>query len=317
MPRRSPRAPLPALALAATLLVSLAGCGSRTPPAPSLEPAPLVPVRPRIGLALGGGGARGFAHIGALRVLEQEKIPIDIVVGTSVGSLIGALYADQGRVLDAELSALQVTEEELFDQNLFPLFQGGLVKGRRLEEFLRRSLRHQAIESFAVTYAAVAVDLDTGETVAFRSGDPAPAVHASCAIPGVFVPVTIGERTYIDGGVANPVPASVARDLGAEVVIAMAVPPPARKPPARNQLAVAYQAVSLMAAEIGRLRAGEADVVIETQAGKVDFDDFSQKRRLIEAGEAAARAALPAIRAAIAAKSRQVPATLAPATGTE
>ncbi len=298
----------PALPL---LVLALAGCGGRQAAPPVGTGTPFVDVRPRVGLALGGGGARGFAHIGALRVLEQEKIPIDIVVGTSVGSLIGALYADQGRVLDAELSALQVTEEDLFDQTLLPLFQGGLVKGKRLEEFLRRTLRHPTIETMAVTYAAVAVDLDSGETKVFRSGDVAPAVHASCAIPGVFVPVTIGERTYIDGGVANPVPASVARELGADVVIAMAVPPPARKAPSRNQLAVAYQAVSLMAAEIGRLRAGEADVVIETQAGKVDFDDFSQKRRLIEAGEAAARAALPAIREAIAARTRRVPATVA------
>lgn len=286
-------------------LAAFAGCGGTAPPPPVVtEPAPTVEVRPRIGLALGGGGARGFAHIGALRVLEQEKIPVDIIVGTSVGSLIGALYADQGRVMDAELSALQVTEDDLFDKNMLPLFQGGLVKGRKLEEFLRAKLHNQRIEEFAVPYAAVAVDLDNGETVVFRNGEVAPRVHASCAIPAVFVPVTIGERTYIDGGVANPVPASVARQMGAEVVIAMAVPPPVRKPPSRNPVAVAYQAVSLMAAEIGRLRAGEADVVIETQTGTIDYDDFSQARRLIEAGEAAARAALPQIRAAIAAATR-------------
>ncbi len=292
--------------LASLVLAAVAGCGGTAGPPPPIvtQPEPTVEVRPRIGLALGGGGARGFAHIGALRVLEQEKIPIDIIVGTSVGSLIGALYADQGRVMDAELSALQVTEDDLFDKNMMPLFQGGLVKGRKLEEFLRAKLKHDHIEDFAVPYAAVAVDLDTGETVAFRSGEVAPAVHASCAIPAVFVPVVIGGRTYIDGGVANPVPASVARQMGAEVVIAMSVPPPTRKAPSRNPVAVAYQAVSLMAAEIGRLRAGEADVVIETQTGKVDFDDFSQARALIEAGEAAARAALPQIRAAIAAQTR-------------
>ena len=299
------------VALALTLLA--AGCSRQAAPPPAFKPPPPVPVRPRVGLALGGGGARGFAHVGALRVLEQEKIPIDLVVGTSVGSLVGALYADRGSVMDAELSALSVEQEDLFDTTLFPLFQGGLVKGKRLEEFLRRNLKHAAIEAMAVPYAAVAVDLDSGETVVFRQGEAALAIHASCAIPGVFVPVTIGARTFVDGGVANPVPASVARELGADVVIAMAVPPPAPKPPARNQLAVAYHAVSLMSTEIGRLRAGEADVVIEAKVGQVDFDDFSQKRRLIEAGEAAARAALPAIRAAIAARTRLVPATLAPA----
>lgn len=294
-----------AIVLSVCCLMLAAGCaGPRPGSGPALPRTPDGGIRPRIGLALGGGGARGFAHIGALRVLEQEKIPIDLVVGTSVGSLVGALYADQGRVLDAEMSALTVGEEELFDQTLIPLFSGGLVKGKKLEEFLRRNLKHPLIQNMVVPFTAVAVDLESGETVLFRAGDVASAVHASCAIPGVFVPVTIGGRTYVDGGVTNPVPASVARELGAEVVIAMSVPPPARKPPSRNQFSVAYHAISIMAAEIGRLRAGEADVVIATEVGKVDFDDFSQKRRLIEAGEAAARAALPAIRAAIAAKTR-------------
>jgi NTE family protein len=294
-----------AIVVAVCFLLLASGCAGPRPAAtPGLPAPPEGGIRPRIGLALGGRGARGFAHIGALRVLEQEKIPIDLVVGTSVGSLVGALYADQGRVLDAEMSALSVGEEELFDQTLIPLFSGGLVKGKKLEEFLRRNLKHPLIENMVVPFTAVAVDLESGETVLFRAGDAAAAVHASCAIPGVFVPVTIGGRTYVDGGVTNPVPASVARELGAEVVIAMSVPPPARKPPSRNQFSVAYHAISIMAAEIGRLRADEADVVIATEVGKVDFDDFSQKRRLIEAGEAAARAALPAIRAAIAAKTR-------------
>jgi NTE family protein len=304
MSHRQPVVRLLLTAVLITILAAVAGCGGSAPVPIVTPPAPQMAIRPRIGLALGGGGARGFAHIGALRVFEQEKIPIDIIVGTSVGSLIGALYADQGRVMDAELSALQVTEDDLFDKNMLPLFQGGLVKGRKLEEFLRAKLTHDRIEDFAIPYAAVAVDLDTGETMVFRSGLVAPAVHASCAIPAVFVPVTIGDRTYIDGGVANPVPASVARQMGADVVIAMAVPPPNRDAPSRNPVAVAYQAISFMAAEIGRLRAGEADVVIETQTGRIDFDDFSQARRLIEAGEAAARAALPEIRAAIAAKTR-------------
>jgi NTE family protein len=293
----------------ALLLVGVtAGCGGRkTQPGPPPPPR-LVEVRPKVGLALGGGGARGFAHLGALRVLEQEKIPIDLVVGTSVGSLIGALYADQGRLIDAEITALEVEEEDLFDYRAFAILSGGLVKGDRLESFLRAKLKHQTIEEMAVPFAAVAVDLESGRTVIFRRGAVAPAVHASCAIPGVFVPVQIDGRTYVDGGVTNPVPASVARDLGAEVVIAMAIPPPAPGKIAKNLLGVAYRAVSIMAAEIGRLRAGDADVVIETRTDRqIDPDDFSQKRALIVGGEAAARAALPAIRAAIAAKTRWVP----------
>ncbi len=303
---RVPRS-LTALAALAILLAAIVGCGGRRArPAPPPPPR-LVELRPRIGLALGGGGARGFAHLGALRVLEQEKIPIDLVVGTSVGSLIGALYADQGRVMDAELAGLEVDEEDLFDYRAFAILSGGLVQGECLEEFLRDKLRHQAIEQMAVPFAAVAVDLESARTVIFRRGEAAQAVHASCAIPGVFVPVQIDGRTYVDGGVTNPVPASVARDLGADVVIAMAVPPPIPGKVPKNPLGVAYRAVSIMSAEIGMLRAGDADVVIEIHADRqIDPDDFSQKRPLIEAGEAAARAALPQIRAAIAARTRWV-----------
>jgi len=308
--RRHPRSAVrpPAAFLLAAALWALAS--SACSPRPQAPPAPdaFVEVRPKIGLALGGGGARGFAHVGVLRVLEQEKIPIDVVVGSSVGSLVGALYADKGRVLDAELTALQIEEEDLFDAGPLSILSGGFVRGERLQEFVRKNLAHPAIEDMAVPFAAVAVDLESGQTAVFRRGPAASAVRASCSIPGVFAPAVIDGRTYVDGGVTNPVPVSVARELGAEVVLAVAIPPPARKRPAKNPIAIAYHSVSLMTAEIGRLRAGEADVLIEARGGRVDYDDFSQKRLLIELGEEAARAALPRIRAAIAEHTRRTPA---------
>jgi NTE family protein len=289
--------------LLAVALLSSFSCAEAPPPKTTAPPA-LQLVPPRIGLALGGGGARGFAHLGVLRVLEQEKIPVDLVVGTSVGSLIGALYADSGRVLDAEVLALLVTQEDLFDYGALAFFSGGLAKGEGIETFLRRHLKHQAIEEFAVSYGAVATELRTGKTVVFDRGAVAPAVRASSAIPGVFVPVEIAGVTYVDGGVTDPVPADVARLRGADLVIAVAIPPAVPREPPRNPIAVAYHAVTLMSAEIGRLRAAEADVVIEPIVGDVAYDDFSRRKQLIEAGENAARQALPAIRAAIAAKSR-------------
>lgn len=287
-------------------LCPLGGCGS-TAPGPA---APLVTrvetVPPKVGLALGGGGARGFAEIGVLRVLEQEKIPIDVIAGTSVGSLIGAFYADTGSVLDAEFLAVAVEEADIFDVGALAVFSGGLVKGERLERFLTAHLKHTVIEEMAVPFAAVATELRTGRTAVFRRGAVAPAVHASCAIPGVFVPVEIGGVTYVDGGVTNPIPADVAREMGAEVVIAVAIPAevPPRTP--RNPIAVAYHAATLMAAEIGRLRAREADIVISPDVGDVAYNDFSQKKRLIDAGEAAARAALPLVRDMIAGHTRTV-----------
>lgn len=289
----------------ATLALAIAaGACATAPPPPA---APMYELRPKVGIALGGGGARGFAEIGVLRVLEQEKIGIDLVVGTSVGSLVGALYADTGSVLDAEFLAVEVGEEDLFDYRALAILSGGLVKGERLERFLETHLKHRLIEAMAVPYAAVATDLASGRTVVLDKGPIARAVHASCAIPGVFVPVEINGITCVDGGVTEPVPADTARALGAEVVIAVAIPAATPREAPRTPIGVIHHAVTLMAAEIGRLRASEADVVIEPDVAAVAYDDFSQKKRLIAAGEQAARAALPAIRAAIAAKTRLVP----------
>jgi len=294
------------------LAVALGGGCSGSRPS-SRTPAPIPPpatreIPPKVGLALGGGGARGFAEIGVLRVLEQEKIPVDYIAGTSVGSLIGAFYADAGRVLDAEFLAVSVTDEDLFDYKALSFFSGGFVKGERLESFLAKNLKHQTIETLKVPFAAVATHLRTGKTVVFERGSVARAVHASAAIPGVFVPVEIGGETYVDGGVTNPIPVDVARRAGCGVVLAVsiaaAVPGAAPKTP----LEVAYHAITVMSAEIGRLRGKDADVLIEPAVGDVAYDDFTQKKRLIEAGETAARQALPSIRAAMAAKSRRVPA---------
>lgn len=303
----------PRLLAVAAFVAAVAACSPAPPPAPPPAPAPSpspVPTRevpPKVGLALGGGGARGFAEIGVLRVLEQEKIPIAAVAGTSVGSLVGALYADTGRVLDAEFHAVAVTEEDLFDYRAFAVFSGGFVKGERLRQFLGANLKSRSIEQMKVPYAAVAVDVAAGKTVVFRSGPIAPAVHASCAIPGVFVPVTIGGRTYVDGGVMNPVPADVVRSMGADVVIAVSIPAATPSAVPTNPVAVAYQSVMIMSAEIGRLRAREADVVVTPDVTGVAYDDFTQKKRLIAAGEDAARRALPAIRSALAARTRRVP----------
>ncbi len=288
------------------LVAVLAGCaGSQPASQSSSRPQPASGRAPRVGLALGGGGARGFAEIGVLRVLEQEKIPVDLVVGTSVGSLIGVLYADTGRVIDLEFVAFAIEEEDIFDTSLLSFFSGGLVKGERLERFLERTLRHRRFEELPVRFAAVAVDLRTGRDVLLASGPIAPAVHASCAIPGVFVPVELDGVTYVDGGVADPVPAAAARRLGAEVVRAAAIPAAIPDQPPSNPVQVALHAANIQAAHIGRLRAAEADVVITPEVGDVAYDDFSQKRRLVDAGIAATEAALPAIRAAIAARTKR------------
>jgi NTE family protein len=313
-PSRGLPLPAPALAaslaaLAATLLA--AGCGSARRELPSLPvppPSPTVEVAPRVGLALGGGGARGFAEVGVLRVLAEERIPVAVVAGTSVGAVIGALYADRPDVFALEYEALAIQERDLLDRSLLSLISGGgYAKGERIEAYLGTRLAHAAIEDMPLRFAAVATDLTSGATVSFERGPVARAVRASAAIPGIFAPVEIDGRLYVDGGVSNPVPADVVRRLGAEVVIAVSIPREIPKEPPRTQVGVAMQSIAIMAAEISRCREREADVVVTPQVGDVAFDDFSQKRRLIEAGIAATRAALPEIRRAIAARTKRVP----------
>ena len=296
------------------LSCSMAGLQACTQARPPAGPQVFREEPPKVGIALGGGGARGFAEVGILRVLEQERIPVDMVAGTSVGSLIGALYCDNGSVVDLEFTSVKVESEDLFDYSTFSFFSGGFVKGEKLEAFLGAHLKHKNIEAFRVPFAAVAVELRTGGTMAFLQGDAARAVHASAAIPGVFVPVQIDGRTYVDGGVTDPVPVDVVRRMGAEVVIAVPISRtiPPRTP--QNPIEVALQTSIIMSSEIEACRVHEADVVISPDVGSVAFDDFSQKRWLFEAGMKAARQALPGIRDAIAAKTKRIPMEPPPAT---
>jgi NTE family protein len=278
-----------------------AGCPGKNPAGIN----PPAAVLPKIGLALGGGGARGFAELGVLRVLEQEKIPIDLVVGTSVGSLIAALYADTGDVLQLEFEAVTIKEEDIFDRDLMSFWSGGLVKGERIEKFLDSRLKNKTIETMKVPFAAVATDLRTGDTVVLDKGSVSKAVHASAAIPGVFVPVVIDFRTLVDGGVTDPIPADIARKKGAEIVIAVAIPAAIPSEAPSNPIQVALHAVTVMSAEIGRCGAQAADVVITPDVGNIAYDDFNQKKRLIEAGAKATRDALPKIREAIEKKTKK------------
>jgi NTE family protein len=284
---------LPVLVL--VLGASLAwGCARGTPPWRSIGIGERT-----VAVALGGGGARGFAEIGVLRVLEQERIPIDLVVGTSVGALVGALYADSGKVLDAEFHAVALDAKDVFDYGALSVFDGGLIRGDKLEQFVEKSLVNDRIEDMAVRFAAVAVDLGSGETVVFERGSAARAVRASAAIPGMFVPVVVGGRTLVDGAVVDPIPADIARKMGADVVIAVAIPPELRPVAPKNMVEIIHRSVMVMANEIAEARSAEADVVIRPEVGSIAFDDFSKKKELIAAGEAAAREAMPAIREAL------------------
>ena len=286
-------APLAALALA------LAGCRTA---APALPPA-AAGAGPRIALVLGGGGARGFAHVGAIRVLEEAGVPVALVVGTSVGSLVGALYASDPSASALERAAQGLGLDDFFDFALGPALLGrglGLASGERLEGFVRARLGGARIEDLRLPYAAVATDLATGEPVVLHAGDAARAVRASCAIPGVFEPVELGERLLVDGSVARTLPVRIARELGADVVIAVDVSAVAVQGRPRGFVEVFLRAVDLAAhAEVAQARR-EADVLVAPDVGALGFLEFDRKAEAMAAGAAAARAALPRIREVVA-----------------
>lgn len=252
----------------------------------------------KVALVLGGGGARGFAHVGVLRVLEQEKIPVDLLVGTSAGSFIGAIYADSRDSFELESVAWTAKKEDVFDWSLLGSTRGP-VTGRALREFVDRHVRARTIETLAIPFLAVATDLVTGEEVILDRGPVAPAVHASSAIPGVFRPVEIGGRTLVDGGIVDPIPVRPARERGADVVVAVDIGReiPAEEP--ENLASISLRSLSIQSRELARYKAAEADVVISPKVGDTSPYDFSRKKELMAAGMAAAREALPEIRDAI------------------
>jgi NTE family protein len=252
---------------------------------------------PKIALVLGGGAARGFAHVGVIRVLEQEKVPIDMIVGTSVGSLIGAIYAYDVNSFELEWSAFTLERENIFDYDLMTVMTGmGAARGETLEEFVRAKVPIRNIEDLKIPFAAVATDLHRGTRVVLDKGPVDHAVRASCSIPGVFQPVEHEGTLLVDGGVLDNLPVSVARERGADVVIAVDIGVSIENKDISNLIEVIVQSIDIMAAENVRRRKQEADVLISPAVGSVGMMDFGQKKVCMEAGIEAARQALPEIR---------------------
>ncbi len=278
----------------AALLALTAGCASQ--PAPT--EAGINGPRPRIALVLGGGAARGFAHVGVIRALEQEKISIDLIVGTSVGSLIGALYAHEKNSFELEWTAFSLEKDDLLDYALLSASMGP-VKGERLEAFVNKKVPVANIEGLKIPFAAVATDLNRGTRVVLDRGPLARAIRASCAIPGVFQPVEHQGRLLVDGGVVDNLPVAVAREKGADIVIAVDISQNVTNFNITNLVDVTLQAVHIMFSENVGARRRDADILIAPAVGTVAMMDFTQKKRLMQAGVEAGQQAAPAIRAAV------------------
>lgn len=276
------------------LLAALAGCATVDAP----ESSGVTGSRPRIALVLGGGAARGFAHVGVIRALELEKIPVHLIVGTSVGSLIGALYAHEMNSFELEWTAFSLEKEDLLDYALLSASMGP-IKGDRLEEFVSKKIPVTNIESLKIPFAAVATDLNRGTRVVLDRGPLARAIRASCAIPGVFQPVSHQNRLLVDGGAIDNLPVAVAREKGADIVIAVDISQNVTNFNITNLVDVTLQAVHIMFSENVSQRRRDADVLISPAVGNVAMMDFTQKKRLMQVGIEAGQQAAPAIRAAI------------------
>lgn len=282
----------------------LAGCQTApvAPPAPAPPPAPppapaLAPKPPRVGLALGGGAARGFAHIGVIQVLEEAGVRPALVAGTSAGSLVAALYAS-GRN-GAQLAALaDAMDEATIADWSFP--GRGLLRGEALARFVREHTGGRTIEQMKLPLGIVATDLDNGQAILFQVGDAGLAVRASSAVPAVFQPVRIGSREYVDGGLVSPVPVRFARQMGAEVVIAVDISEQPDGAATGDMMRILLQTFSIMGRSISQFELRNADVVIRPRLAGVPSADFSARKRTIQAGRDAALAALPEIRAKLA-----------------
>jgi NTE family protein len=295
------------------LVAFLAGCSvlpTSTPqppvivtPPPDTQP-PLVkpaPRPPRIGLALGGGAARGFAHIGVIQVLEENGIKVDLVAGTSAGSLVASLYASGRTGKEMQALAEGMDEGAITDWS-FPL--RGLIRGEALARFIRDKTGGKGIEQMALPLGIVATDLSDGSSILFRSGDTGTAVRASSAVPAVFQPVRIGQREYVDGGLVSPVPVRFAREMGAQFIIAVDITSPPEKDPPGDAFRMLMQTFSIMGRSINTFELREADVVIRPRLDGVSSADFTARRRAIQAGREAALQVLPLLRQRIAEKTR-------------
>lgn len=279
-----------------SLLLSAASLLTACATAPE---TPRAARQPRIGIALGGGGTKGFAHVGVLKTLEAQGLAPALLAGTSAGSVVGALYASGLTGFALQDVAFSLDEARLRDIDWRNLAKGVLV-GQKLQDYVNELVKNRPLESLGKPFVAVATELDTGQRVVFARGNTGQAVRASCSIPGVFQPTLIAGKTYVDGGVVSPVPVDAVRELGADIVIAVDISAKANGAKTGNWFADTLgKSITIMGQKLGEQELARAEVVIRPAINSLGISDFEQKDKAILLGEKAAAAALPAIREAI------------------
>ena len=287
-------------AFAAALLASLlAACASAPEVRAPVSVVASTPPPVKVGIALGGGAAKGFAHIGVIKILEANGITPVAVSGTSAGSVVGALYASGMDAYAMQQKAFALDESRIRDVSLF---SGGVVKGQKLQDYVNELVDGRRMEQMRKPFAAVATRLEDGQRTVFVRGNTGQAVRASSSIPGVFEAVAIGKAHYVDGGVVSPVPVDAARELGADFVIAVDIGSKADgiASPA-SMVGNVNQSIKIMGQKLGAQELARADIVIRPKVNDIGAADFAQRNRAILEGERATQAALPLIRARLAA----------------
>jgi NTE family protein len=285
-----------------SLVMALAACSSVPSSAPTGSgsvPPSVERKEVRLGLALGGGAARGFAHVGVIQVLEEAGLRPGFVVGTSAGSLVAALYASGKTPAELVRAAETMQEADITDWML-PILNRGALRGEALAKYVNTQVGGRSLEQMRIPLGIVATDLGNGEAITFRRGNTGAAVRASSAVPGVFQPVRVAEREYVDGGLVAPVPVRQARDMGANFVIAVDISSDPEGNPSADTFQILMQTFAIMGKSINQLALKEADWVVRPALSGVRSADFGARQRSIEAGRAAMREALPGLKARLA-----------------
>ncbi len=290
------------------VFAGLAACNTTSMPPVSVKPV-AVARQPVIALALGGGGAKGFAHIGVIKVLESHGIRPKIVTGTSAGSFVGSLYASGKTPFQLQELALKLDEKDLRD---LTISKQGFVIGQKLQDYVNQQVNRVPMERFPIKFAAIATRLDNGQKTVFTRGNTGQAVRASCSIPNVFIPTTIGTIRYVDGGLVSPIPVETARDLGADLVIAIDISARPKAGEATGVWGLLDQTINIMGMQGISRELAQADIVIQPNISGLAALDLTQRHQTILEGERAAQQQLRQIDQAIA-RFKVSPAAFQPA----
>lgn len=279
----------------ALFAVLLSACATSPPAPPTPVAVPKPPIK--VAIALGGGAARGFAHVGVIKALEAQGIVPDIVVGTSAGSVVGALYVSGLSGFELQQVALGMEEDMLSD---WTLPNRGVLRGEALQAFINQRVKQRTMQRLPKPLGVVATDLQSGDKVLFRTGDTGMAVRASSAVPGVFQPVEISGRDYVDGGLTSPVPVQSARAMGADFVIAVDISNVNRREKLAGTVDVLLQTFAIMGHTLSSHELKDADVVIRPKTAVLSTMDFESRHLAILEGEKAVAAIMPELKAKLA-----------------